>query len=174
VTSERYTVIELERRFLLDAVPPGASDPRHVVDHYLDGTRLRLRLVAGLHGESLERKLGHKRRVDDADPRQVRHTSLYLDDAEYTTIAVLPRRSLRKTRWLVDVDGSIGAAVDVFEGPLTGLIMLEVDLGDLVAMESFAPPPWAGPEVSLDGAFSGGALAGHTADDLERALARYR
>ena len=165
-TDHKYAVGEYERRFLLDQIPPGVTNPRHLVDHYLDGTRLRLRTVAAENGV-VDRKLGHKRRVVDDDPTAILHTSLYLDEAELDVLAQLPAKRLVKTRWAVEVDedGASGS-VNVFEEDLVGLILLEVDLGSPELLHRFVPPSWAGPEVTRQEAFTGGALAGATFADL--------
>jgi len=170
---EKYSIGEYERRFLLTGIPAGVSDRHRIADRYLEGTRLRLRLVATREGDVVQRKLGHKRRIAANDPTAVWHTSLYLDDAEYALLAALPGRTLTKTRWSIDVDGQ-PAAVDVFEDDLSGLIMIEVDLGDPDKLGSFDPPVWAGAEVTNDEAFTGGALAGLDGGGLDGILAPYR
>ena len=164
MVKEKYSVGEYERRFLLDAVPTGAVRPRRIVDHYVDGTRLRLRSVDEAGAET-DRKLGHKRRVVETDPTAIMHTSLYLDEAEFDVLSTLPGRRLVKTRWAVDADGS-PASVNEFHEDLAGLILLEVDLGDPSRLDRFVPPGWVGPEVTHHEAFTGGALAGASFDSL--------
>lgn len=172
MSAEKYAVGEYERRFLLDAVPPGATNPRRILDRYIERSRLRLRTV--VHPDRrVDRKLGHKRRPVADDPTTILHTSLHLDDDEYEVLAALPARELRKTRWAIDLRTGTGS-INVFEGPLTGLLLLEVDLGDPDDLERFDPPPWAGPEVTRDEAFTGGGLAGRTIEELGPALASAR
>ena len=167
----KYSAGEYERRFLLQEIPPGAANPRRIHDRYLTGTRLRLRLTENPDGQLLERKLGHKRRVADDDPTAVMHTSLYLDRGEFELLAALPGRDLVKVRWAVDLDGEAGS-VDVFEGDLLGLVMLEVDLKSATRLTGFSPPAWAGPEVTQDEAFTGGVLSMLLPADLDQAVTR--
>lgn len=171
--AEKYSIAECERRFLLHEIPSGASEPRLISDLYLEGTRLRVRLVAAQDGEVLERKLGHKRRTNPSDPTFTWHTSLYLDEAEYELVSSLPGRALTKTRWAVRL-GDRRGSVDVFEGALANLVILEVDLGDKQEFDGFEPPAWLGPEVTFDETFTGGSLARLTTADLMEALQRYR
>ena len=168
---EKYSEGEYERRFLLRHLPFGAVEPRRIRDYYLTGTRLRLRLVENPDGELLERVLGHKRRVVDDDATAIMHTSLYLDSGEFEALTALPGRSLTKVRWAVDLDGQV-ASVDVFEGELLGLVMLEVDLKSAIRLTGFSPPAWAGPEVTHDEAFTGGALSMLLPADLDQAVTR--
>ena len=90
VTSLKYAHVERERRWLLGAVPGLPDDARRlrIVDRYLRRTRLRLREVTEIDG-TVVRKLGHKVRLGD-DAREVAHTSLYLDGAEWSVLAALP------------------------------------------------------------------------------------
>lgn len=164
MVKEKYSVGEYEQRFLLNEVPGGATNPRHIVDLYVENTRLRLRSVDE-PGVETDRKLCHKRRVDDGDPTAIMHTSLYLDEAEFGVLSALPARRLVKTRWTVDVDGQ-QCSVNVFEEALAGLILLEADVGDPTLLDRFVPPEWAGPEVTADEAFAGGRLAGASFADL--------
>lgn len=172
VAAEKYAVAECERRFLLGALPAEVSSPRRISDQYLDGTRLRVRLVTTPEGVVLQRKLGHKRRTG-LGPTVVWHTSLYLDEAEYELLSSLPGRTLTKTRWTVHL-GDLVASVDVYEGTLDGLLMLEVDLGDIDQMVSFEPPGWAGIELTYDETFTGGSLARLDADQLQASVRLYQ
>lgn len=165
-------MVEYEQRFLLPDFPGGLSNPRRISDRYIEGTRLRVRTVATPEGVVLQRKLGHKRRTAEDDPTAIWHTSLYLNEAEYELLSSLPGRMLTKTRWTVDVDGRLGA-VDVFEGDLAGLVILEVDLGHVDEPNAFHPPAWAGTEVTHDETFTGGSLATLNADKLRKTLASY-
>ncbi len=169
MAKEKYSVGEFERRFLLDEVPMGVTNRRAIVDLYIEETRLRLRRVDE-DGKATDWKLGHKRRIDVRDPRAIMHTSLYLDEAEAATLARLPAGRLVKTRWAVDVDGRT-CSVNVFEEELAGLILLEVDVGAEEALDDFSPPPWAGREVTMNEAFTGGRLARTSAIDLAALLA---
>jgi CYTH domain-containing protein len=125
----KYAHVERERRWLLDGLPSLPDDARQVriVDRYLHGTRLRLREVHETDGTAV-RKLGHKVRLGD-DSREVACTSLYLDDAEWAALSVLPGDRLAKVRVFVP-HGDHTIAVDVFEAPHAGLVIAEIDAGE--------------------------------------------
>jgi CYTH domain-containing protein len=154
VTSLKYAHVERERRWLLAEVPRFPDDAQQVriVDRYLSGTRLRLREVTHADGTVI-RKLGHKVRLGD-DAAEVAHTSLYLDAAEWETLAGLHGAELRKTRTLVPYDAWT-VAVDVHAD---GTVLAEIDAGDGPARElpaSFAVVR----EVTSDERYTGAALA---------------
>ena len=98
----KYAQLERERRFLLREAPPfrAGSQIRRIEDLYLDGTRLRLRVVRE-DGSAPIYKLGQKIRPNQRQPSTVAHTTLYLDQSEYDALRVLPGEVLTKTRTLV-------------------------------------------------------------------------
>lgn len=173
----RYAHLERELRFLLPSAQPG---PEFVVpgarvlgigDRYLRGTRLRLRTVREA-GRAPVRKLGQKIRPDQDHPSTVENTTLYLDDAETAALLVLPADALAKTRTLQPWQG-LTLAVDVFAGPLTGLVLAEVDLGHAGLLPASGPPiAWLA-EVTDDERFTGGHLARTSATRLTALLREF-
>jgi CYTH domain-containing protein len=150
-----YAHVEAERRFLVRAVPEGVTRVSEITDRYVDGTRLRLREVTT--GGATTRKLGQKVRLGKG-PARIAHTSIYLDDAEWTLLCRLPARILRKRRHHVERDGVV-IAVDQCDD---GLLIAEIDGGDERPAD---PPGWLDVirEVSDDEAFTG---AGRASGDI--------
>ena len=68
----------------------------------LTGTRIRLREVCEPDG-AVSRKLGHKVRLRTG-PNEIACTNFYLNDGEWTVLAALPARTLRKWRHMVTQD----------------------------------------------------------------------
>jgi CYTH domain-containing protein len=168
--SLKYAVVERERRFLPTEMPDVSEATRvlNIHDRYLTGSRLRLRTVHET-GEAPVHKLGQKVRLDPDDPFAVAHTTMYLDRGEYDVLLGLAAASLDKRRHVVALADGLDAAVDVFGGTLTGLVLVEVDLGPHRQRAS-SVPDWLGPEVTGTESFTGRALAGLDADGLARLL----
>ncbi len=141
----KYAHLEDEQRFVVDAVPPGATHPVTIEDRYLTGTRLRLRRV--VDGTTTTYKLGHKVPVDPQRCSAVLHTTCYLDAAEFELLRGLPGHALRKRRWKL---GNLAA--DEFDGDLTGLVLVE-------GPRPVAQAPDGAVEVTEDARFCGGSLA---------------
>lgn len=173
----RYAHLERERRFLLPAAPtgPAVAVPEtrvlRIEDRYLRGTRLRLRTVqeAGL---APVRKLGQKVRPNQDHPSTVEHTTMYLDDPETAALLALAADALAKTRTLHPWHG-LAVAVDVFAGPLTGLVLAEVDLGDAGLLPASGPPVAWIADVTDDERFTGGHLARTSATQLTALLREF-
>lgn len=157
--SSKYAHVEDEQRFVVAAVPEGATGPVEIEDRYLSGTRLRLRRVAD--GATTTYKLGHKVRPDPRACSRVLHTTCYLDPEEFARLGELPGRSIAKRRWRLDP-----LVADEFGGDLRGLVLVE------------GPRPVAAPagsvEVTDDERFCGGSLASLDAEAARALVAMAR
>ena len=157
----KYAKVERERRFLLRA-PPRELDLHRgferIEDLYLTGTRLRLREVRDPAGAVVERKLTQKLPDPDGAPARRILTTLYLDAAEFALFAPLPGRRLEKRRHRVELGGH-GFAIDLFTGPLEGLVLAELELASEAELAALPVPPFAHCEVTALPLFTGGALA---------------
>jgi CYTH domain-containing protein len=166
----KYALVERERRFLLAGPPPAAAvtASRRITDRYLPGTRLRLRRVDHLDSGTCEFKFTQK--VPAGRPGFVQGliTNTYLSEAEYDLLASLPADVLRKTRLSVPP-----LAIDVFDPPLHGLVMADVEFSTDQAARSFPRPLAAVAEVTDDARFTGGSLVRTRRHDLLGWLAEY-
>lgn len=117
-----------------------------------------------IHGGEIVFKLGQKHVPSPPDFSRMTITNIYLSPGEYAVLAELEARELHKLRHSIEHDDRI-FSVDVFQAHLTGLVLAEVGFETPAEMEqTFALPPWVIREVSDDIRFTGGALAGLTAD----------
>jgi CYTH domain-containing protein len=166
VRRTKYAVRERERRFLLRGVPEGLAAAIEISDTYLPGTRLRLRRTVEPDG-TVTLKLGQKLREQGS--RSILHTSLYLDEAEWRVLGAMDGRPLQKDRHRLLHEGPT-VSIDVFGGPLAGLVLAEVDLGG----RDDAPDLWARlveagldviAEVTDDERYTGGELSASGAPD---------
>jgi len=170
VREGKYARIERERRFLLagPSPPPAVTARRRITDRYLPGTRLRLRRIDYLDSGECEFKLTQK--VPASQPGYVQGliTNTYLSAAEYDLLASLPAAVLSKTRLSVPP-----LSIDIFDPPLHGLVMADVEFSADNEAQSFPPPPVAVAEVTDDTRFTGGSLVGARRHDLLAWLAEY-
>lgn len=174
----KYAHPEVERKFLLAAVPPGSTFSADILDHYIPNTTLRLRRMQTEHEVTF--KLGQKLRVHPHETRVIFHTSLYLSEAEYgLLVSTLPTHRLEKRRLRfhertlpVSVDQFRGPLVNIdqFQGPLDGLVMAELDFGPHVDPTSFPMPTFALAEVTDDERFTGARLALTTSSQAKALL----
>jgi CYTH domain-containing protein len=166
----KYARVERERRFLLAGPPsaPAVIASRRITDRYLPGTRLRLRRVDYLDSGACEFKLTQK--VPAGRPGFVQGliTNTYLSAAGYELLASLSAEVLSKSRLSVPP-----LSIDVFDPPLHGLVMADVEFSTDEEAQSFLPPPAVVAEVTDDSRFTGGSLVRARPHDLLAWLAEY-
>jgi CYTH domain-containing protein len=60
---------------------------------------------------------------------------------------------IAKTRYLIPLEGGLTAELDVFEGELAPLVIVEVEFETEADANSFTPPDWFGEDVTQDGRY---------------------
>ncbi len=164
----KYAKLENERRFLVLHPPDLLRAPVRVIeDLYVHGSRMRLRAITRPDGGLAEFKFCKKYGSDDPVSGPI--VNMYLSAEEHALLAVLPGRRLRKRRYTV-AHGGRNFSVDVFEGPLQGLVQCETEAESPEAVRAVVFPPWAAREVTDDAFFTGANLAGVTAVELKARL----
>lgn len=152
----KYAHWVAERRFLVDESRMPALDPsqgRLIEDLYIDPGRLRLRRIT-LPGGEREYKLAKKYAPDN--PMIGPMTNLYLGEEEYGILNTLPGARVVKRRH------KVGAfIIDLFEGPLDGLVTAECEASNRMAAMAFDVPDWCVREVTNELDYTGWRLA-HT------------
>jgi CYTH domain-containing protein len=169
----RYARVERERRYLLRELPPGLklSDPHtQITDNYVTGTRLRLRKVRDPRTNEWTLKLTQKHAPAPPDFSRALITNMYLSPYEYEVLSVFEGNELRKNRYPYEHEGRT-YAVDLFLGPLRGLILAETDFDDDAEMDAFPTPSFAHLDVTRDELFTGARLVELTAEEIRGALA---
>jgi len=146
--------VEIERKFLLDGLPPTMRYARRVPIRQgylaLDGDiEVRVRLTpkaavltikAGRGGVRTEEEVTLDRRQGDA------------------LWELTEGRRVQKTRRRVRI-GDAEAEIDEYSGALDGLVVAEVEFADEEAARAFEPPAWFGREVTDDGRYANRGLA---------------
>ena len=165
----KYARIEYERRFLCEQFPPDASvvRVRRIMDRYISGTLLRLREQSDPGGPKTF-KLTQKVGGNPGGAQQGLITSMYLTEDEFDILANLPGKKLSKTRYSVPPFG-----IDVFEGPLQGLLLAEAEFDSTAEANALVVPSFIGQEVTRDNRFTGGRLVCASQQDLETWLSEY-
>jgi adenylate cyclase len=150
----RAMATEIERKFLLEEVPPTLRLARGqaIKQGYLalDGdTEVRLR--TGSAPPLLTIKSGRGAvRTEVELPVKTRDAQALWDLTE--------GRRVEKTRRLMRIDG-VQAEVDEYGGDLAGLVVAEVEFDHEQAAKAFTPPAWFGRELTGDAAYANRNLA---------------
>jgi CYTH domain-containing protein len=160
-----YINVERERRWLCGRLPTELFvATEQISDLYVTGARLRLRTARPLDGGPAMLRLTRKADVDQ-------HTrlisSIYVPEDEFALLATsLKGVTLTKLRHRLKATADVSMCVDVFQGELVGLVLVEAEFKTLEALHAFPAPSFCGREVTADQRFTGGNLvaAGLPAD----------
>ena len=168
-SEHKYARVERERRFLLDRFPVDVNvvRTRRIIDHYIDGTTLRLREQREEHGPT-RFKLTQKVPARASGAQEGLITSMYLTQDEFYVLTQLSAKRLSKTRFSVPPFG-----IDVFEGTLGGLVLGEAEFDSAGAADALTLPSFIRAEVSADNRFTGGRLVGASRHDIQTWLLEY-
>ena len=146
--------IEIERKFLLDGLPPTMRFARRepIRQGYiaLDGdTEVRVRITPKAAVLTIKSGRGGVRTEEEVvlDARQ--------GDALWE---LTEGRRVQKARRRVRI-GDAEAEIDEYSGALDGLVVAEVEFDDEEAAGAFEPPSWFAREVTDDSRYSNRSLA---------------
>ncbi len=146
--------IEIERKFLLDGLPPALAFARRraILQGYLaiDGdTEVRIRRTPAGSTLTIKHGSGEVRVEEELELGERQADALWeLTDG----------RRLQKSRRQMRVDGH-DVDVDEYAGALDGLVVAEVEFIDEAAAQAFEPPPLFGRELTGEPAYANRNLA---------------
>ena len=146
---------EVERKFVI-ADPPADLDrwsSSHIVQRYLvvgaDGFEVRLRRRDGRMTITVKHGVGLVRSEDEFE----------VDLASFERLwPMCDGISVEKRRYHVPERGHT-VEVDIYEGPLAGLVTAEVEFASADDARSFEPQAWMGNEVTGDPRYTNQRLA---------------
>jgi CYTH domain-containing protein len=147
------TPSEIERKFLVDEVPEDLDigSRAEIAQGYLATGDHQVRLRRQGDRPLLTAKRGHGLVRDEVE--------IPLEEESFERLWPLTEgRRLKKERLTATVDGQT-VEVDVYQGPLAGLIVAEVEFEDIDAARAFLPPEWFARELTGDARYSNQRLA---------------
>jgi CYTH domain-containing protein len=146
--------MEIERKFLVDALPPGEHRRRAIEQGYVaidaDGAEVRVRRADDTTTLTVKSAPGLVRVEEELPIDERRFESLW---------ALTERRRVIKTRYLVPLADGLTAEVDEYHEALAGLLTAEIEFPSVEASEAFTPPDWLGREVTGDERYANRTLA---------------
>ncbi|NTW30858.1 MAG: hypothetical protein HGA33_06255 [Candidatus Moranbacteria bacterium] len=165
-------MIELERTYLAKRLPEGLYEcpSREMLDIYLPVSSRHPVLRLRKNGDQLE--MTKKTIVEGTDSSRMEEQTIKLSDEEYAALAGIGGKRVGKTRYLYEIDGHT-AEVDVFDGALSGLILVDFEFETEAEKDAFLMPEFCLAEVTQEESIAGGFLAGKSYDDIAPGLSRF-
>ncbi|MFZ2188196.1 MAG: hypothetical protein WAV73_01365 [Candidatus Moraniibacteriota bacterium] len=159
-------MIELELTYLAKYIPDGLLNcpSKKIIDRYLPFESSHPVLRLRKSGEKME--LTKKRPIDDIDASRQLEETILLDIDEFETLVKLPAQIVAKTRYYYSCEGN-AFEVDVFEGDLLGLVLVDIEFENVAEKEKFKMPEFCLVDMTQDKMIAGGMLAGKKYADIK-------
>ncbi len=164
--------IELELTYLAKEIPKDLNkfECKRIVDIYFPKSDLDRKIRLRQNGDKYE--LTKKFPLKGKDSSVQVEETIHLTKEEFCEFLVIDGLKLEKRRYNYNFDGRI-AEVDVFEGDLKGLVVVDFEFKTEDEMKKFQMPKFCLVEVTQDKFMAGGTLAGKKYSDIEKDLNRF-
>lgn len=161
-------MIELERTFLLKFLPEGLDKCKkeEIEDIYIPETAEHPIIRIRKSGNGFE--ITKKSPMENDSSEQREHT-IKLTQEEFIALSNLKGKKLVKTRYHLSHNGRI-AHIDVFHGPLEGLVTADFEFKNREEKEGFVMPEFCLVDVTQEKFIAGGMLCGKSYDDIKEKL----
>lgn len=150
--------------FLVKEAPSlDGLEPVEIEQFYLSDTLTPLRLRR-YNRDRFE--LTKKIPVSRDDLSRQDEINIPLEAEEFEDLKRLAKRGLQKQRYYFPLADGLRAELDVYEGPLAGLVSVEVEFPDEASRERFQTPDWFGRDITQDEWATNSFLAGKSLEEI--------
>jgi CYTH domain-containing protein len=149
--------MEIERKYLIYKLPENLSNyPQKRIEQGYLCHKPTVRIRKSNDDYILTYKSKIKPEKDSLNSAIINHeVELPLTEEAFLELKAKTEEGfIYKTRYLVPLKQGLTAELDVFEGRLSGLYMVEVEFPDEKTSYEFIPPEWFGKEMTSDSRFS--------------------
>ena len=164
--------LELEKTYLAKYLPSNLikCDFIRISDIYIPVNREHSELRVRSSNDKYE--ITKKIPLDKNDfSKQTEHT-IFLDKEEYMALITVSGKKVEKTRYYYIFQGRT-AEIDVFEGSLSGLVLVDFEFETIEELEQFRVPNFCLVDVTQEEFTAGGKLCGKTYSDIESELRKF-
>ena len=160
---------ELELTFLPRYLPEAVKGSRcqKMVDVYLPQSEPHPVIRARCRGESYE--ITKKVPVSEADRSYQTEQTISLTEPEWREFGAFSDKKISKVRYFYREAG-YQYEIDVFDGELKGLVLIDVEFAARAEMSAFSKPEWLLADVTQERFIAGGELAGKRYVDIAEQL----
>ncbi|MCI9453126.1 MAG: CYTH domain-containing protein [Dorea sp.] len=145
--------MEIERKYLVDKLPGHIEDyPCRIISQGY----LNINPVVRIRRDNEKYELTYKSKGFMA--RQEYNLPLTREAYEHL-LTKIDGRLIEKRRYMIPLEHGLTAELDVFEGTLAPLILVEVEFSSEEEANSFVPPSWFGEDVTFSGKYHNSSLS---------------
>lgn len=164
-------MIELEKTYLLKFLPPHLEKCRfkEIIDIYLPTQARHPTLRIRRNGDKYEIT---KKEPLAGDSSRMKEDTAPLTKEEFEELnKSLAGKRLHKLRYYYSYQNQI-AEIDIFQGNLKGLILVDFEFKTLAEKDSFLMPDFCLADITQEEFTAGGMLCGKTYSDIQERLAK--
>lgn len=165
--------LEQELTYLAARIPDGLQQCKHVKMHDVYFPAAAEHAFVRVRQKDSSYEFTKKTSADPTNAGIMLEENVSLTKEEFEALAKGDGRGLQKTRYYLPYQG-FTAEVDIFEGDLQGLVIIEFEFKNRADMDAFVQPDFCLADVTNDGTIAGGILAGKTYADIAERLAKYK
>lgn len=165
-------MIELEKTYLAKEIPSGLKkcSSKEIIDIYFPASRDHPTLRIRKNGNKYE--MTKKEPVIEGDASHQKEQTIILEEEEFNELSRLKGKKTSKTRYFYEYHGRV-AEIDIFQGPLKGLILVDFEFESMEEKASFKMPGFCLAEVTQETFIAGGMVCGKFYEDLRDNLKRF-
>lgn len=164
--------LEREKTYLAKFLPADLKTAQSeiIADVYVPETANHPSLRLRHRGDKYE--ITKKVPIDGKDSTRQNEHTIPLTQEEYRALEKCSKKVFTKRRYYCVIDG-YKAEVDVYQGALAGLVVIDFEFTGDAEMQAFKPPAVCLADVSQEAFTAGGKLAGKSYKDIETELKSY-
>lgn len=161
-------MLEIEKTFLVKKLPNNfkAYPSTKIKQGYLSKAPSPLRIRQNGNKFELTKKLFPEPGNFDL----AEELNIPLTREEFDLLWSLVDRSLDKTRYLMPLGNKLTVELNIYDGPLSGLVFAEVEFESEEQAKSFIAPDWFGKDITDEDFSDNSFLAGKSFEEIKKYL----
>lgn len=158
-------MIEIEKTFLVKKIPNDLSSYQffEIKQGYISSPPSPLRIRKKGNSFELTKKIPLK----TGDYSSANEINILLTEYEFNKLWPTVEKYLEKIRYLIPLKNNLTAELDVYQGKLKGLVVVEVEFVSEKQMNSFKPPRWFGQDITQEDFSANSFLAGKSFEEIK-------
>ncbi|MBE0427250.1 MAG: hypothetical protein IBX72_11485 [Nitrospirae bacterium] len=165
-------MIEIERTYLARYIPEGLRncDCSEVVDIYIPADSVHPKLRIRKNGRKHE--INKKQPVQGNDASHQMEQTIKITEDEFNALSIIAGKKIHKVRYYYPYNGRT-AEIDVFQGPLEGLVLVDFEFKTTEEKDNFVMPDFCMADVTQEEFIAGGMLCGKSYEEISDSLKKF-
>lgn len=165
-------MIELEKTYLARYIPEGLRncDCAEVIDIYIPADSVHPKLRIRKNGKKHE--ITKKQPVYGNDASHQMEQTIKITEDEFDGLSKIAGKRIHKLRYFYNYNGRT-AEIDVFQGPLEGLVLVDFEFKTTEGKDKFDMPDFCLADVTQEEFIAGGMLCGKSYEDIMDNLKKF-